>query len=135
MSTLWNEDEHATFAVNLNYMNVEQANAWLVRRDAELGADKSLGLFLLEEEAITQEQYNMMMTLMGKPASAAGGDEQDPDYELYVECKQAARRGDIETCEKLMDQIQNEEYKYRAQIQTVKAQHTKNQLERVEEEE
>ncbi len=132
MPTLWNEDEHATFAVNLNYMKVDEANAWLARRDEELGQDKSLGLFLLEEEAITQEQYNTMMTLMGQPAIATGGEGGDPDYELYVECKQAARRGDMAKCESLIEQITNEEYKYRAQIQALKAQHAKDQLSRTD---
>lgn len=128
MPTLWNEDEHATFAVNLNYLSVDDANAWLARRDDELGADKSLGLFLLEEEVITQDQYNTMMSLMGQPlAKTEGG---DTDYQLYLECKQAARRGDMAACEKLLSEISNEEYKYRAQIQALKAQHAAEQMTR-----
>lgn len=128
MTTLWNQDEQATFAVNLGYLNVEKANALLARRDRELGIEAPFGVFLLEEGLINEKQYGMMQTLMGQPLAQMGGG--DRDHQLYLEIKQAARRGDMDGAEKLLAQITDPTWHYRAQIQTVKAQHAKGQLDK-----
>lgn len=132
MATLWNQDEHAQFAVSLGYLTQDQANEWLEKRDSTVGADKDLAPLLLEEGAITEAQYNTMASLIGLPPEAAA--EGSKDYQLYLECKQAARNGDIAKCEELMAQIQDKDYRYRAEIQAMKAQNARGQLDKLDEE-
>ncbi len=130
MSTLWNEDEGATFAVNLGYVTIPQANDWLAKRDRTVGRDKALGPLLLEEGVISEAQLNMMNTLMGKPAEAAAAG--NPNYQMYLECKQAARKGDIAACEKLLGRITDPDYRYRAEILTMKAQNARGELDKLD---
>jgi hypothetical protein len=132
MPTLWNEDEHAQFAVSLGYLTQAKANEWLARRDATVGVDKGLGPLLLEEGVITEAQWAMMQNLMGRPAEASQAG--NPDYQRYLACKQAARQGDMEACERLLAEIEDPEYRYRAEIQTLKAQNVREQIAKQEQE-
>lgn len=135
MARQWNEDEHAQFAVSLGYLNQDQANEWLAKIDGLFGSPEAaagkLGPLLLEEGVIDDKQWGMMQTLMGKPASAEH--EGNPDYELYLECKQAARKGDIAACEALLAKIKDPDFRYRAEIQAMKAQNASEQLSKEDE--